>query len=76
MLGEQIIRVGIHWVSKAVKDLIVLFACQTALGSKMHLIVAIYPLLVRDPNELINEASSPSFWTHRIDHPLESCSCK
>ena len=76
MLGKQIIWVGMHQVSKAVKDIIVFFDRQTALGSKIHFVVAIYPLLVRDPNELVNEVSGLSFRTHLIVRPLESCSCK
>ena len=76
MLGKQIIWVGMHYVSKAVKDLIVFFDRQTALGSKSHFVVAIYPLLVRDPNELVDETSCPSFRTYQTDRTLESCSCE
>ena len=65
-----------HQISKAVNYIIVLFDRQTALGSKMEFVVAIYPLLVRDPNELVDETFGPSFWTHWIARPLESCSCK
>ena len=74
MLGKHIIWVGMHQVSNAVKDLIVLFDCQTALGSKMLFVIVIYALLVRDLNELTNEVSGSSFQTHRIARLLESCS--
>ena len=65
-----------HQVSKAFNNLIVLFDCHTALGSKMDFVVVIYPLLVRDPNELVDEAPDPSFRTHRIASPLGSSSYK
>jgi hypothetical protein len=75
-LGKQIIWVRVHQFFKAIKNLIVLFDRQTTLGSKIHFVIAVYPLLVRNLNEFINEASGPSLRAHQIACPLEPFSCK
>ena len=42
----------------------------------MCFVVAIDPLLMRDPNEFVHEMTSPSFWCYGTSNLLQTCMCK
>ena len=50
-----------HYFTKAVKDLIVLFDRQVTFSSEMEFVVTIDPLLVRSLDKLFDKVSGPSF---------------